>query len=38
MTPMLKRLETMGSVNRERDSEDEHSVLASLTDKGRELR
>lgn len=38
MTPMLKRLEAMGYVNRERDSEDERSVLVSLTDAGRELR
>lgn len=38
MTPMLKRLETMGYVRRERDSEDERSVLVSLTDAGRELR
>lgn len=38
MTPMLKRLEAMGYVHRERDSEDERSVLVSLTEKGRELR
>lgn len=38
MTPMLKRLETMGYVKRERDSEDERSVRVSLTDAGRELR
>jgi DNA-binding MarR family transcriptional regulator len=38
MTPMLKRLEAMGYVSRERDSEDERSVLVSLTDAGRELR
>ncbi|MFZ6768519.1 MarR family winged helix-turn-helix transcriptional regulator [Undibacterium sp. Di26W] len=38
MTPMLKRLETMGYVRRERDSEDERSVRVSLTDTGRELR
>jgi DNA-binding MarR family transcriptional regulator len=38
MTPMLKRLEAMGYVRRERDSEDERSVLASLTETGRELR
>jgi len=38
MTPMLKRLEAMGYVRRERDSEDERSVLVSLTDTGRELR
>ena len=38
MTPMLKRLEAMGYVTRERDSEDERSVHVSLTDAGRELR
>jgi MarR family transcriptional regulator, organic hydroperoxide resistance regulator len=38
MTPMLKRLEAMGYVRRERDSEDERSVRVSLTDAGRELR
>lgn len=38
MTPMLKRLEAMGYVRRERDSEDERSVRVSLTTTGRELR
>ncbi|AMO98229.1 marR family protein [Collimonas arenae] len=38
MTPMLKRLEAMDYVRRERDSEDERSVLVSLTETGRELR
>ena len=38
MTPMLKRLEAMGYVRRERDSEDERSVRVSLTDAGRQLR
>jgi DNA-binding MarR family transcriptional regulator len=38
MTPMLKRLEAMGYVKRERDSEDERSVRVSLTDAGRQLR
>lgn len=38
MTPMLKRLESMGYVRRERDSEDERSVRVSLTDTGRDLR
>jgi MarR family transcriptional regulator, organic hydroperoxide resistance regulator len=38
MTPMLKRLEAMGYVRRERDTEDERSVRVSLTDAGRELR
>ena len=38
LTPMLKRLETMGYVRRERDKEDERSVRISLTDAGRQLR
>jgi DNA-binding MarR family transcriptional regulator len=38
MTPMLKRLEAMGYVRRERDSEDERSVRISLTEAGRQLR
>lgn len=38
MTPMLKRLEAMGYVTRERDTEDERSVRVSLTDAGRQLR
>ena len=38
MTPMLKRLEAMGYLRRERDKEDERSVRISLTDAGRQLR
>lgn len=38
MTPMLKRLEAMGLLTRERDKEDERSVRVSLTDAGRQLR
>jgi DNA-binding MarR family transcriptional regulator len=38
MTPMLKRLEAMGYVRRERDSADERSVRVSLTEAGRALR
>ncbi|HMA51487.1 MAG TPA: MarR family transcriptional regulator [Magnetospirillaceae bacterium] len=38
MTPMLKRLEGMGYVRRERDSVDERNVRISLTDEGRKLR
>jgi len=38
LTPMLKRLEAMGYVRRERDLEDERSVRVSLTDAGRQLR
>jgi DNA-binding MarR family transcriptional regulator len=37
MTPMLKRLEAMGHVRRERDTEDERSVRVSLTAEGRAL-
>ena len=38
MTPMLKRLESMGLVQRERDKEDERSVRVALTPAGRQLR
>jgi DNA-binding MarR family transcriptional regulator len=38
MTPMLKRLEAMGFVRRERDSVDERNVRITLTDEGRALR
>jgi MarR family transcriptional regulator, organic hydroperoxide resistance regulator len=38
ITPMVKRLEAMGYVRRERDKEDERSVRVSLTEAGRQLR
>lgn len=38
MTPMLKRLEAMGYVRRERDRQDERNVRVSLTQTGRQLR
>jgi DNA-binding MarR family transcriptional regulator len=38
LTPMLKRLEAMGYVRRERDPDDERSVRVSLTEAGRQLR
>lgn len=38
LTPMLKRLEAMGYVRRERDRQDERSVRISLTEAGRALR
>lgn len=38
MTPMLKRLEAMGYVRRERDSADERSVRVALTNTGRQVR
>ena len=38
LTPILKKLETMGYLRRERDGEDERQVFVSLTDAGRSLR
>jgi DNA-binding MarR family transcriptional regulator len=38
LTPMLKRLETLGYVKRNRDSTDERQVRINLTDAGRKLR
>jgi DNA-binding MarR family transcriptional regulator len=38
ITPMVKRLEAMGYVRRERDKDDERSVRVSLTEAGRQLR
>jgi DNA-binding MarR family transcriptional regulator len=38
LTPVLKKLEAMGYVRRERDAEDERRVFVSLTDAGRRLR
>ena len=37
LTPLLKRLETSGLINRSRDPNDERRVLISLKDKGRDL-
>ena len=37
LTPLLKRLEAMGHVERRRDAEDERKVRLVLTDKGRAL-
>ncbi len=37
LTPLLKRLQAMELVTRERDSEDERQVRIRLTDKGRAL-
>lgn len=34
LTPLLKRLETMGIIQRVRDSEDERNVYVTLTEKG----
>jgi DNA-binding MarR family transcriptional regulator len=38
LTPLLKRLEAMGYVTRQRDTEDERQVRIGLTKAGRELR
>jgi MarR family transcriptional regulator, organic hydroperoxide resistance regulator len=38
VTPMLKRLEAMGYVSRNRDTRDERNVIIALTDEGRALR
>ncbi|RYZ33265.1 MAG: MarR family transcriptional regulator [Myxococcaceae bacterium] len=38
LTPLLKRLETLGMLRRERSKEDARSVTASLTPQGRALR
>jgi DNA-binding MarR family transcriptional regulator len=38
LTPILKKLEAMGYLRRERDPEDERQVFVSLTDAGRRLR
>jgi DNA-binding MarR family transcriptional regulator len=38
VTPMLKKLEGMGYLSRERDSADERHVRVKLTDEGRDLR
>ena len=38
LTPMLKRLETLGYIRRTRDAADERQVCISLTEAGRALR
>ena len=38
LTPVLKKLETMGYLRRQRDPADERQVRVSLTDAGRKLR
>jgi DNA-binding MarR family transcriptional regulator len=38
LTPILKKMEEMGYVRRERDTADERQVVVSLTDSGRALR
>lgn len=38
LTPLIKRLEASGLVRRERSTQDERTVLVSLTDAGEDLR
>ena len=38
LTPLLKKLESKGLIVRERSSEDERSVLASITNEGMDLK
>ncbi|SEN57814.1 MarR family winged helix-turn-helix transcriptional regulator [Paenibacillus sp. OV219] len=38
LTPLLKKLEGMSLIRRDRDSEDERSVLVRLTDAGRAMK
>lgn len=38
LTPILKKLQSLGYVHRERDTVDERQVLVSLTEEGRRLR
>jgi DNA-binding MarR family transcriptional regulator len=38
LTPILKKLEAMGYLRRQRDPKDERQVMVSLTDAGRRLR
>lgn len=38
LTPLLKRMENSGFINRRRDSNDERRVLVSLTAKGSEIK
>lgn len=38
LTPMLKKLEELGFVRRQRDANDERQVIVTLTDAGRQLR
>ncbi len=38
LTPLLKKLEAKGNINRERSKEDERSLIISITDKGDKLK
>ena len=38
LTPLLKKLEVQGLIKRERDQNDQRSVIVTITDKGQDLR
>lgn len=38
LTPLLKKIENMGLINRYRDVKDDRVVIVELTDKGKELK
>ncbi len=38
LTPLLKKLEALGYVEKKRDSHDERNIIVSLTEKGHELK
>jgi DNA-binding MarR family transcriptional regulator len=38
LTPLLKRMEDTGIINRTRSTDDERSIIVSLTEKGRNLK
>ncbi|OOM06647.1 MarR family winged helix-turn-helix transcriptional regulator [Clostridium saccharobutylicum] len=38
LTPLLKKIESMGLINRYRDVKDDRVVIVELTDKGKELK
>jgi DNA-binding MarR family transcriptional regulator len=38
VTPLLKRMETMGIITRKRSGDDERKVMVQLTQKGKEMR
>ncbi len=38
LTPLLKKLEAMGLIERRRGTEDERNLIVSLTEKGRDLK
>jgi DNA-binding MarR family transcriptional regulator len=38
LTPLLKKMETKGLITRRRSTEDERSLIVSLTEEGKQLR